>query len=239
VSDRRKDSLIVRIASKLQRTLATPPKPLPERAENPYLTHLPILIGLARIISVRRVLEFGAGEYSTPTFLNRAAFPDVSFVRSCENDAQWLDRVEQLTRADPHIEMTYVEGPISTIASRLDYAGFDLVFIDDSLKVPARAMTIEAVAQHRTPDTIVVIHDYEVPAYQRASQPFRSRFQFTAFNPTCGVVWNDAKLSKRKLVGLQRIIADHAASLRLDDIAGWSLLFDQSGIGSHTQWKRG
>src|ERR1044071_885749 len=45
------------------------------RAHNDYATHIPILIGLARLREIRRVLEFGCGRYSTLTFLKASAFP--------------------------------------------------------------------------------------------------------------------------------------------------------------------
>src|SRR5690242_3885967 len=106
--------------------------PLPPRAENAYATHVPVLIGLAAIRSVRRVLEFGCGHYSTKTFLQRAAFPDLDELQSVENDRGWAETMRAATRDDPRSTVTVVDGAISAAVSTFDLEAFDLILVDDS-----------------------------------------------------------------------------------------------------------
>lgn len=66
-----------------------------ERAANAHATHVPVLVGLARLLNVERVIEYGCGEYSTLTFFNRSAFPRLSKLLSLENDAEWFARMAE------------------------------------------------------------------------------------------------------------------------------------------------
>src|SRR4051812_48590531 len=67
----------------------------------PASSHLPILIGLARVFQLRQVLEFGSGHFSTLCFLNRDLFPDLQRVQSFETDPEWKQRVEVQANGDP------------------------------------------------------------------------------------------------------------------------------------------
>ena len=68
---------------------------LPPRAPNPYLTQAPILLAAGRWWRIRRVLEFGCGEFSTKLFLDSRYFPDLQQVESYENDPVWAERIRQ------------------------------------------------------------------------------------------------------------------------------------------------
>src|SRR6185295_2581550 len=73
---------------------------LAPRARNDYATHIPILIGLARLREIRSVLEFGCGNYSTLTFLNRFAFPQLERLHSIENDDSWASTMQEAAKDD-------------------------------------------------------------------------------------------------------------------------------------------
>ena len=79
------------------------------RSLNDYATHIPILIGLARLREVRSVLEFGCGHFSTLTFLNRSAFPHLESLLSIENDDSWAATIEQAAKHDPRWTLQVVE----------------------------------------------------------------------------------------------------------------------------------
>src|SRR5213083_1622075 len=91
----------------------------PERAKNPYATHLPILVGIARLLKVKRVLELGCGQYSTSTFLDRSAFPDLITLHSLENDRHWIEKMSEMIRKDPRASLSFVDGPMSSAISGL------------------------------------------------------------------------------------------------------------------------
>lgn len=193
-----------------------------ERADNPYATHVPVLVGLANLLNVRRVVEYGCGEYSTLTFLNRSAFPGLVELRSLENDAEWFARMAQQVGDDPRVEMIHVDGLMSLVVPDIDMSGCDLVFLDDSTDVDERAATIQAVAAKRMDSTVIVIHDYEMLEYRRAAGAFKNRFNFNSLNPNTGIVWNKAPVDVRKLRSLNKLIKQHSECLHLSDIDGWS-----------------
>ncbi|HEX8098458.1 MAG TPA: class I SAM-dependent methyltransferase [Pyrinomonadaceae bacterium] len=191
------------------------------RAENPYATHLPVLVGLARLLDVRSVAEFGCGDYSTLTFLDRAAFSNLERLSSFENDPEWMGRLVIATRGDSRVELKLVEGPMSAAATRADLDGYDLIFVDDSVKADERAATIGEVARKCRGGSVVVIHDFEVADYRRAARAFAGQFTFVALNPHTGVAWNHARLDARRLKNLNSLIRRHRRGLRPDDLAGW------------------
>lgn len=192
-----------------------------ERAADPYATHVPVLIGLARVLNVERVIEYGCGHYSTLTFLDRSAFPGLTKLRSLENDAEWFEKIAGQVRGDPRVEMWDVSGSMSSAASVTELGGYDLAFIDDSMNASERAATIREVGAKRPKSTVVVVHDYETVEYQRAAGAFANRFKFDSLNPHTGVLWNEASLTRRELRSLNRLIKRHAVRLQPSDVRGW------------------
>jgi len=176
------------------------------RAINDYATHIPILIGLARIRQIRSVLEFGCGRYSTLTFLNRTAFPHLERLHSIENDDSWAATIQQIAQEDRRWSLQLAEGEISETVSNLDLESFDLILIDDSKTSAQRAATIRAVGLKQPERPWIVIHDFEVEEYRRAASGFRYRHCFRAYNPETGVVANQAVDWK----SLKRIVKSNA-----------------------------
>src|ERR1700751_4542769 len=109
---------------------------LPPRSVSDYATHVPILVGVGCTLRIVKVLEFGAGFYSTLTFLNRSAFPDVTSVYSIESDSEWTSRVYEAAKNDPRLRIRRVPEPIESILAELDLAEYDLVLVDSSTEAP-------------------------------------------------------------------------------------------------------
>lgn len=193
--------------------------PLPLRARNDYATHVPVLIGLAALRRIERVLEFGCGNYSTKTFLNRAAFPDLRELQSVENDRAWADQMRGAVGRDARCVMNVVSGAISNVVGRFDLESFDLVLIDDSKDASERAATTRAVFDAGTEGTWIVVHDFEVFDYQNAAAGFKHRFTFKSYNPQTGLVFNSTPQHDFK--GLDKLIRTNSARLEPDDLAGW------------------
>jgi predicted O-methyltransferase YrrM len=128
------------------------------RARNDYSTHLPILIALAHLRKIKTVLEFGCGHYSTLTFLNRSAFPDLERLHSIENDASWAEIIRGVTH-DQRWRLQVVDGEIAESVSLLDLEAFDLILIDDSKTSAQRKATIRAVASRWPQRAWITIHD--------------------------------------------------------------------------------
>jgi len=185
------------------------------RALNDYATHVPILIGLARLREIKSVLEFGCGYYSTLTFLNRAAFPHLERLQSVENDASWAETIHEAAKSDERWTLKLVRREIAEAVPDLE--AFDLVLIDDSKTSAQRSATIRAVAGKQPQRPWIVIHDFEVEEYRRAVAGFRQRHTFKAFNPETGVVSN----SLLQLKSLDRSIKARSKTLEADQTGKW------------------
>jgi hypothetical protein len=201
---------------------------LPKRAADPFPTHLPVLYGIARLFEIRTVLELGAGEHSTLTFLNRRVFRAVEEVRSLETDPDWMNRVVALSTGDPRLNLSLTETTISEAVASIDISGYDLIFVDDSLESTARAATIQKIAAGCSRSALVVIHDFEVPVYRSAARAFSNRYTFTALNPCTGVASHQASVQAYRLKKLNEVIRRHAESIEPSDQDGWSSALDDS-----------
>lgn len=196
---------------RLGKYLSTP------RARNDYATHVPILIGLAQIRKIRNVLEFGCGYYSTFTFLNRSAFPDLERLQSVENDAAWAETIRETANDDDRWTLKLVNGEIANAVSSLELESFDLILIDDSKNSEQRSATIRSVAKKQPQHPWIVIHDFEIEEYRKAAGPFKKRHAFTAYNPETGLVCNESIDIKL----LTSVLKYRAKNLEPDDLDGW------------------
>ena len=186
------------------------------RARNDYATHVPILIGLARMREVRSVLEFGCGHYSTLTFLNRSAFPHLERLQSIENDDSWAQAIQGSTR-DDRWTLQLMNGEICESVTDLNLESFDLILIDDSKTSAQRAATIRTIASKQPRHPWIVIHDFEVEEYRQAASTFKHRYRFRAYNPETGVVGNHVDEWKT----IDRVIKSKAKLLEPDAIDQW------------------
>lgn len=194
----------------------------PPRSKNPFATAVPILIGLSRILKPKRVLEFGSGEYSTLTFLNRLAFPELKHLTSFETDPFWAERIRGLVGDDSRLALDIVSGAMADAVNNVDLDAYDMIFIDDSTDSAERVATIKAVSSRRPKLSVVVIHDYEFGPYREASKLFQHRFQFKVVNPNVGVLWNDWPAEMPTLRSINRVIRKHANTIRVNDSNRWA-----------------
>lgn len=207
---------------------------LPARASADYSTHIPVLAALAKIARVRRVLELGCGYFSTPIFLNRSIFPELSFLHSLEDDPAWLQKVASATNNDIRLKLELVTEPIGKMLPHLLSGRYDLVFVDNAREVSQRANTIRVLSEQFEGDGIVVIHDFEVAEYRDAASQFDHRFEFTAFNPTTGVAWQRRSYFRRPLRDIARMVRIKAERLAPDAVEDWATAFgSESNISAH------
>jgi predicted O-methyltransferase YrrM len=200
----------------------------PEEAEELFASHLPVLAGLARLIPVRRVLELGAGHYSTPAFLDRSAFGDLETLRSVEDDPVWVEKLSAVVRDDPRVDLVTVTRPMSKAVAGLRVQDYDLVLVDDSKGQEERIETIRNVAANASGSAaLVVIHDYEWEVYQKAAGKFRRRFAFTALVPNTGVVWNKARVELRRLKELNALIEEYSERIKPQNFSEWVRLVNE------------
>ena len=186
-------------------------------SELPYATHLPILVALARLYSVRSVLELGAGPHSTSLFLDRVAFPDMKSVTSFEDDPEWKDVVLDAVGDDDRLDLRLVDAVRYSVPSSLD--GYNLVFIDDSRTLEERTVTVNTVRENK-PTGLVVIHDFENRHYRAAARGYDHRYVFKAFTPQVGVCWFGDAIQMADLERAQRLVLS-GRGLPLTDVHAW------------------
>jgi len=102
------------------------------RSEQPYATHLPVLIGVASVHRPQRVVEFGSGDFSTLTFLDKAVFPSLLRVESYENNPAWMHQMQAKLADNPRVAYRFFEGRMRDAVSSADLPAADLIFVDDS-----------------------------------------------------------------------------------------------------------
>lgn len=198
---------------------------LPPRHQNDYATHLPILVGIGSVLQVKRILEFGSGFYSTLTFLNRLAFPDVVLVESIESDAEWMSRISVAAKGDPRLQIRYIPEPIERVLSELPLDTYDLVLVDSSTEANRRASLIQELAERNDLRGMVAIHDFEVSQYRGAAKNFRNLVDYTAYNPCTGILWQTEDEPTRALRQMSKVIDRFSKRFQPDDLQAWSEIF--------------
>lgn len=139
-----------------------------------YASHLPILRRLLIRHRPERILEYGAGMYSTPLFL---AQDTVQRVVSIEPDPEWRRKVA-LGVDDSRLTLR----PDNNVTP----SAFDLVFIDCGVRESDRVPVIREVLSSEHP--LVVIHDAEVPAYAEVIEELAAVFKIYPTAPDTAVV---------------------------------------------------
>jgi hypothetical protein len=144
-----------------------------------HASHLPILIGLGTMLPIKSVFEFGAGMYSTTTFLNRDVYPLVDRFTSLESDLTWAQKVLDAVPGDDRIQF---------INSTEHYApsGYDLVFVDNGPE-QHKIETIRYMTLDFGSNGLYVIHDSECGTYANEIRKFTHSWFFYDFNPATAV----------------------------------------------------
>lgn len=149
-----------------------------------YATLIPVLVGISRVFDPRRVLEYGAGLYSTPLFLNRAVFPLVEELTSNEHDGEWIRKVQSEggVGGDERLKWFYGENYL------LPDNRYDLILIDAEEEQKKIRIIQDCGKFAHSP---VVVHDTDHGPYaQTVRNSFEYFVRFDAFNPYTTVAWN-------------------------------------------------
>jgi predicted O-methyltransferase YrrM len=158
-------------------------------SEEPYSSHVSVLIQLAQSLKPHRVAEFGMGHFSTSVFLDRTLFPSVELLTSFEDDPEWFSLMTQKHPPDSRFEARLVSPPMWKAARKLRASDYDLIFVDDSKSDRDRAKTLLALrlAQGITKGPVVVVHDVNLPRIRAMTLIFPNRRYFRDSCPQTGV----------------------------------------------------
>jgi predicted O-methyltransferase YrrM len=197
----------------------------PPRHANDYATHVPILVGIASAFRIVKILEFGSGLYSTLTFLNPFAYPDVCEIDSIETDPEWMSKISIAASRDSRLRMHLVEEPIERVLENFVHHDYDLVFVDSSTDANRRASLLRALARTKSLNALIAIHDFEVGLYRAAAQRFGNRVECAAYNPSTGIVWQSDPGRANTIRGISRIVHRYSKKFQPDDVQSWSAVF--------------
>ncbi len=163
---------------------------LEESSEEPYRSHIPVLMQLSQSLKPRRIAEFGMGHFSTSVFLDRARFPFVEKLTSFEDDPEWFSIITKEHPPNPGFEANLVSSPMWKAAIKLCASDYDLIFVDDSKNVRDRAKTLLALRRAKgiTKGPLVVVHDVELWQLRAITFLFPGRKYFRELCPQTGVL---------------------------------------------------
>ena len=195
------------------------------RSEQPYATHIPVLVGVAAAFLPKRLVEFGSGDFSTLAFLDETAFPSLVQLSSYENNLSWVRHMETKLAGNPRVDLRFFEGRMRDAVSTANLAAADLIFVDDSPSGWERGHTLAAVAQSCRKRQLTIVHDYDLPGIRVACRKFEHRFPFTQFTPQSCAVWNGDQPSRGLLESVAHRLEEYAAHLSVTDARGWARIF--------------
>lgn len=193
-------------------------------SEEPYSTHIPVVIGISSLLNIKNVLEIGTGIFSTGTFLNKEIFPNISKLESYEDDFSWAETIKKKFGGDPRLHLNLVQYPMFIAMHDIKMNSFDLVLIDDSQNESDRAKTINELCKKDLRNSIIIIHDFEIKAYRKAAKSLKHYFTFSSFTPCTGVLWSNG-IKQKQLGDLLKLIELNKNKIKTTDIDGWIRVF--------------
>jgi len=193
-------------------------------AANPYATHIPVLVACAQLFRPASVLELGSGDFSTPLFLNREIFSEVTHLCSLENNADWFRHMEHVQ--DPRLERVLIKGSISEALETFDCTGFDLIFVDDSSHAKIRRRTLGTLRKKIT-SQIVVIHDVDQWRVRLGACSLPRHHEMRGITPQSAIAWNSRPVAKQKLAEADEIMRIHKHRISEEHALLWRDLFRQ------------
>lgn len=195
------------------------------RSEQPYATHIPVLVGVAAAFLPKQLVEFGSGGFSTLTFLDETIFPSLVRLSSYENDLSWMQLIEAKLAGNPRVNLCFFEGRMRDAVSTANVAAADLIFVDDSPSGWERAHTVVALAQTCRERPITIVHDYDMPGIRVACRKFEYRFPFIQFAPQSCAVRNGDGRRMALLESVAHKLEEYASHLSVTDARGWAKVF--------------
>ena len=168
-------------------------------------THIPVLDLMIRLSSIRHILEFGSGVYSTNKLLE---FPNLEMLTSYEDSQPWLDKIAKVKNN----KLTLIfEKDLLSIARSINLDEFDLIFID-CCNTPEKRAPIVVEIGRRRPKAIVVIHDVydDIDRVPGTLNGFDNLAIYAKIGPATGILWNQiagsAKIRGVHFEGMQGIV---------------------------------
>ena len=185
-----------------------------------YATLIPVLVGVSKIFNPRHVLEYGAGYYSTPLFLNREVFPKLVTLDSCETSRDWIEHVQNIPTVGGDERLTWWYDYSANPDDR-----YSLVLVDSESE-QGKIDLIKRCGLARK--GVVVIHDTDHgPYYDAVRDTFRNFITFDAQNPYTTVAsdWDKSYVEDALAIVYDTIYLN--AAVDPTDVNAWIKIFQE------------
>lgn len=178
-------------------------------------SHIPVLTLLPKLATIKRVLEIGAGELSTPLFLERGVYSVLECLDSVEDSHYWTTKITQQLGMDERLHL------LSEIPGKEKW--YDLIFIDGPQESERRIEIIKALTI--SPGApVVVLHDSETGLLPAVDSSLAHHFTFNWITPHTSIVSN-FPLDNVKLQHYHELMKLKFNDLE-EDWAGWLKVFN-------------
>lgn len=191
---------------------------------------IPVLILMQMLLRPKKVLELGAGKYSTPIFLSRDLYPSLIQFDSFENGPAFYQKeCRDMFGPNSGVYKLHLIGPphkfMAKIVHDMDTTIYDLILVDDSGDQVGRAQTVRFVTVGAGLNSVLLIHDFENPNYSGAVQGDFTKFIFKSIFPYVGVLWKEKAISLTALQVADDLIGKHFEKTKLD-VFLWQKIFE-------------
>ena len=156
-------------------------------------SHVPVLERIPQFFTIKTVIEFGCGKFSTPTFMNKSIYPDLENLFSYETNPNWLKLVHAIFKDDKRLRIKLIPDNVNKIKRNLDTFPVDLVFVDG-----VRSHRAYILKNLKFLSDLIVLHDAECrrKRYLRAKvKSFKYRYFYTP--PNCSMRGKTVILSNK------------------------------------------
>lgn len=140
---------------------------MPNDVDSQYSSHLPVLREFGQRADIKRVVEWGAGPFSTPAFMDPAIFPNLVSLLSIESEPMWCIWVQSRFQQDHRL--TLLELPEFPQICLILHNPYDLAFVDGMTV----QMRYNAAAKSAYRARFVILHDAQVSHYARIIKGFK------------------------------------------------------------------
>jgi len=136
--------------------------------------HIEAAKDISKIIPIEIVLEFGVGEISTISFLNKENFPNLKKLITVEFQKKWVDEITKLVGCDTRWNMiiTKNETIIPDINEKIN------IVLVDSLTIEGRIALLTQLNNLNFYD-FIILHDSQHTSYNSIISKFMYSYKYS------------------------------------------------------------
>lgn len=158
---------------------------------NSFKTHIPLLSAIPKLLTIKRVIEFGPGIFSTGLFLNKKVYTKLNKLISLESIEEWYETIKNKFH-DKRLAM-FLDSEENLLTMSKHYAPVDMVFVDGKRE----DMRVPTILDSKTITEIVVAHDMESKKYKDGLD-FKYVYIYKKYKPYTAIMSDTININKIK-----------------------------------------